>query len=280
MRRVKYCVNQYEELSMNIKKIDFYRNRNDISLETEKLLISKLEASGFEIDNEKPDLIIAIGGDGAFLRCVKSTSFNPIINFIGVNTGTLGFLQEVKVSEIDEFINKLKNNHFSIEKISVLETTITTESEEVKILSLNEILFRNGDLKTCKLDISIDNELLENYVGDGILISTTIGSTAYNLSMGGSIVFSGIHTLQLTPIAPLNTKAYRDIMNSIIMSEEKEITIIPANDKKDLITYSDGDIKTYRKIKEIKVKISNQKINCIRLNNYSYTKIINEKFLK
>ncbi|NCC70670.1 hypothetical protein EOM09_03745 [bacterium] len=105
-------------------------------------------------------------------------------------------------------------------------------------------------------------------------------STAYNLSIGGSIVFSGIHTLQLTPVAPLNTKAYRDIINPIIMSEERVITIKPENGKNSLIVYSDGDIRNINKIKEIKLKIRKEKIKCIRLNNYSYTRIINEKFLK
>ncbi|NCC70669.1 hypothetical protein EOM09_03740 [bacterium] len=155
---------------MKIEKIGFYKNLNEQSIEMEKQLIEKFTKEGFVIDNENPDLIIAVGGDGSFLRCVKSRNFDPNLNFIGVNTGTLGFLQEVKASEVDEFISKLKNNSFLVEPISVLETTIETEDETIELLSLNEILLRNGDLRVCNLEIYIDNEHLEDYVGDGILI--------------------------------------------------------------------------------------------------------------
>lgn len=265
---------------MKIEKIKLFTNNNEKSKKIENELIEKLTNNGFIISETEYDLGIAIGGDGSFLRMIKASNFNANSFFIGVNTGTFGFLQEIEEDEIDFFIEKLKLNEVKVDELSVLETTLKTTEETIQIESLNEVLLRRNDLKTCKINIFVNEEFLEKYAGDGILISSSIGSTAYNLSLGGSIVYEGLGTLQLTPIAPLNTKAYRNIVNSIIMPEDKNITLIPEENNKNLIIYSDGDIRGYKNIDSVIVKISEEKIKCLRLNSYSYTKIINEKFLK
>ena len=194
-----------------------------------KKLTLKSYKEKFIICDKDYELAIAIGGDGSFLRMLKRSNFNSDIYYIGVNSGTLGFLQEIKPKDLNKFVEKLKNNNFKIEEIGIQETIIHSKNSSSLFYTLNEIVIRDKNLNTTKLNIRIDNFLLEKFVGDGILVSTSTGSTAYNLSYGGSIVYNTLHTLQITPIAPLNNKSYRSLLNSVVLPENKLVTIIPEN---------------------------------------------------
>ena len=142
--------------------------------------------------------------------------------------------------------------------------------------SLNEIVIRDENLNVLKLDVKIDNTKLESFVGDGLLIATSFGSTAYNLSYGGSIVYNDLHTLQITPIAPLNNKVYKTLSNSVIIPQNKIITLETNNS---IILTIDGENIIYENIGKIETFI-NKTIKFIRMNGYDYTKKVNEKFLK
>lgn len=263
-----------------INKVKIFYNDNEQSITIYELLKELLDRYNFEIVNDNYDLAIAIGGDGSFLRMVKNTSFNSNIYYIGINSGTLGFLQEIKPDEIEIFVARINNNDYKLEEISIGETIINSKKHSSRFFYLNDVVIRDKELNTTNLTIKIDNCILENFVGDGILISTSIGSTAYNLSFGGSIVYGSIHTLQITPIAPLNSKAYRSLINSVIIPEEKVIHIIPKVDKKNLILSIDGETNIYRGVEEIITKVGDKKIYCLRMSDYDYTNIVNEKFLK
>lgn len=263
-----------------INKVKLFPNDNEKSKEIEKIVRERLELANFEIVDSKYDLAIAIGGDGSFLRMVKYNVFDSETYYVGINAGTLGFLQEISIDDIDIFIERLNNNDYTIQTIGVQETKITTSDGNMsRFFSLNEIVIRDKNLKTAKLDIEIDHEFLERYIGDGILISTSIGSTAYNLSFGGSIVYDDLHTLQITPIAPLNTKSYRDVLNSIIIPEYRAITIKPTLETKNLLISVDGENNFYNDVEEITTIVRNKKIKCLRMSNFSYARKINEKFL-
>lgn len=267
---------------MEIKRVKLFPNQNRKSFDLVIELEKKLKEYGYEvIDNDDGyDLAIAIGGDGSYLRMVKDNEFNSDIYYIGVNTGTLGFLQEIKPDEVDSFLSKLSQGLYKIEPVGIQETSVITKLGEEHFYSLNDITVRNLNLARANLNVYINDELLEDYAGDGLLVATTVGSTAYNLSLGGSIIYSGFHTLQLTPIAPFNTSAYRSLLNSIIVPEDKIIKIVPVGDTKDLLVSIDGDNQYYRNVEYIQTTVSEKKIKCLRMNDYNYTKIIYDKFLK
>ena len=128
------------------------------------------------------------------------------------------------------------------------------------------------------LDISVNNAKLETFVGDGILIATSVGSTAYNLSFGGSIVFNSFHTLQITPIAPLNSKVYRSLLNSVIIPENISIEIKPRKNN-DILVSIDGENKKFDNVEYIRTCVLKKRIKCLRLENYNYIDKINDKFL-
>ena len=242
------------------------------------ILIKKLINKNFEIVNDNYDIAISIGGDGTFLKMVHESNFNNNVYYIGINTGTLGFLEEFNYDELDDFINDLISNNFKIEEVSIMKTSIITKDNKFDLNSLNEIVIRNNELNVLKSNIYIDNELLEKFIGDGVIISTPTGSTGYNSSCKGPIIYNGLNVLSLTPIAPINNKVYDVISNSLIVPSDKNITFDIKD--KDLIIINDGKYDNYKNVERIDINLSSNKIKCLRVLDYNYIKVINSKLLK
>lgn len=265
---------------MKIKRIKIFANKNDKSLSLKDEVANKLIENDFEIVDNNFDLGIAIGGDGSFLRMIKDNNFDSDTYYIGINAGTLGFAQEVEINDIEEFINDLKEDQFLVEEIGIQESTIYNENNKMdEFYSLNEIVVREKTLNTLKLDVYIDNYLLENFAGDGILVATSFGTTAYNLSFGGSIIYNTFHSLELTTIAPLNNKTYKTISNSIVLPQNKNITLLPTKTD-NLIVTVDGVNKVYDNVIKIETIMKDKTIKCLRNKDYNFIKKINEKFIK
>jgi NAD+ kinase len=263
---------------INIKNIKLFVNDNPKSLLINKKLIKLLEQNNFNIVNDNFDLGIAIGGDGTFLKMVHDSNYNSNIYYIGINTGTLGFAQEINGDNINEFVGLLKTKSFKIENIGILETKIDFNNNIHNFYSLNEVVIRNTNLKLTRLNVVIDNHKLEDFAGDGLLISSSFGSTGHNLSIGGAIVYNTFPTLQITPIAPLNSKCYRNILNSIIIPQNIKIELEPINDNNLLIT-SDGDNNNFNNIKKIDIILKDKTIKCLRCLDYNFIKKVNEKLI-
>ncbi len=261
-----------------MKKVRLFINQNEFSKTVAEELTEHLYHHNFEIDEKKYEIAISIGGDGAFLRMVKETNFDPSIYYIGVHTGTLGFLPEVLPNELEEFVSYLEHGDYKINEIGVLETTVYGK-EKKKFIALNDIVVRDRDLNSLTLNVKLEGEFLEKFKGDGMLISTSIGSTAYNLSFGGSMVYFKLHTLQLTPIAPFNSSSYRNLQNSIVMPEYVPIDLEPDN-KKDLIITVDGENYELKEVTKITSKVGDKKIKRLRYHNVPFGTVIREKFLR
>lgn len=262
-----------------IKNFKLFVNKNDVSIRLAKIVRSSFVRNGFVESDESIDLGIAIGGDGAFLRMVRATNFDALPYYVGINAGTLGFLQEANEHEINRLINAIHEANYKVDDTYIQETDISYEDKEEKIHSLNEVIIRNEDLTTAKLDVYIDNDLLESFTGDGLLIATTVGSTGHNLSYGGSIVYSDLPTLQINHIAPINSKAYTNLTSSIIIPSHKDIMIFPTGYTDDLLLTTDGLHKTYKNVHEIDTYIKDKKIKCLRFKDSNFSRKVNEKLL-
>jgi probable inorganic polyphosphate/ATP-NAD kinase len=259
-------------------KVKIFYNNNDKSINTFNEVKDKLIKNGFNMVENDYNIAIAIGGDGSFLRMVKETNFKSDVLYLGINTGTLGFAQEIHVNELDELIENLKTGNYKVNEFGVQETNLYSNNENSKFYSLNDIVIRDMDLNTLKLDIFIDDALLEHFAGDGILVSTSFGSTAYNLSFRGSIIYNTFHALELTPVAPLNNKTYRTLTNSLVLPQNKNIEIVPVSNK-NLIVTIDGENKYYENVDKIDTILSDKTIMCYQNIDYNFVKKINDKFL-
>jgi NAD+ kinase len=267
---------------MNKRKIYVYSNETSVSIKTADLLRKKLEQSGFEVPrdyDEEAELIVCIGGDGAFLQAVHLFNF-PHIPFIGINTGHLGFFQEINPEQLDEFIFNYKNNKYSLQPMTTVKGLMRmVDGSEVNLKGLNEIVIRNEDTHSIHLNISIGGSFIERFSGDGIIVSTAAGSTAYNYSLGGSIVDPRIKMLQITPIAPMNTTAYRCFTSSILLPGDLTIGIMPETGKERFVVAVDGESNRYSCIKSIEICVSNTLVNLLRFEGYDFWNKVKTKFL-
>lgn len=261
-------------------KVRLFGNDNEKSKTIIKEVKNRLENNGFEVVKDNYELAIAVGGDGSFLRMVKQSNFNSDVLYVGINAGTLGFAQEVAVEELDNFISELKSGDYKVDSIGIQETRVITGNTVSNFYSLNEMVVREKELNTMVMDVKIEDVFLQRFVGDGLLVATSFGSTAYNLSFGGSIIYNTFHTLQITPIAPLNNMSYRNLLNSVVIPENKLITLIPNNLRNNLVLTIDGENSTYENVSLIETFVDKKRIRCLRRKDYDFAKKINEKFLK
>ena len=264
-----------------ISKVKLFINNNLKSRKAAEEIKNELLKNKFELVEEDFDLGIAVGGDGSFLRMITASNFNSDCYYVGINAGTLGFAQDISLDDITAFIKSLSKENLNYEKIAIGEVEIVFKNHEIKKHHIiNEIVVRNEELNTLHTNVFVDGSLLEQYVGDGLLIATSFGSTAYNLSFGGSIVFNTFDTLQITPIAPLNNKSYRNLLNSVIIPSNKTITIEPNSNDDNLLITIDGKNSFLNEVEKINIVIKNKTINIIRKTDYNFIKKVNEKFIK
>lgn len=264
------------------RKINIISNRNLESRKTSTKLKEKLVEQGFvilESYDPNAELNICVGGDGAFLRAVHKNKF-PSIPFIGINTGHLGFFQEIAPMDIEEFIIKYINNEYTVEKIYLLSAEILTRKKRYNLTAVNEIVIKSIQSKVIHLDLFIDGNHLEKFSGDGIIISTPVGSTAYNLSAGGSIIYPSLKALQITPLAPINSKAYRSLIRSAIIPGDLVIKIKPEPYyTNSTLILNDGMEFKYDNIDSINLKISHKKIYKLNFDKDIYWNNLKSKFL-
>ena len=130
-------------------------------------------------------------------------------------------------------------------------------------------------------NISIGGSFIERFSGDGLLISTPAGSTAYNYSLGGSIVDPRLRLLQATPIAPMNTTAYRSFTSSILLPPDLSLGIVPDSyGEKSAITVAyDGFGKLIEKADNIEISLSDKTVELMRFKDYDFWTKVKSKFL-
>lgn len=267
---------------MGVKKIKIFPNNDEKSLSVADTLVTELKKHNFQITDSNYDLAIAVGGDGSYLRMVRDNNFSDNIYYIGVNTGTLGFLQEVSPNEIDLFLERLKNESYTIDEIGVQQTKVINKNKEITTFkSLNEMYIRDIEMGRTDFRVDINGSFLERFAGDGLLVCTTIGSTAYNRNLGGAIIYRGFDTLQLTPIAGDNSSAFKSLTSPIVFPSNTIINIIPERRTKDLkIFYDTTRNVVFNDVERVETTISKKRIKCLRMQDYDYAKIIQDKLLK
>ena len=262
--------------------ISLFTNETELSADVELLLRQKLTSRGYKVTegyDEEAELLICIGGDGAFLRTMHRCDF-PETPIVGINTGHLGFFQEVWPEDFDTFIEDYEHENYTIQKLgTVMGIATTADGTTNTHIGLNEIAITGSKSYTIHFDLSIGDKPIERFSGDGILVATSAGSTAYNYSVGGSIVDPRLNLLQVTPLAPMNTTAFRSFTSSIMLPSDLTLGIVPEESDKIIYITNDGIENEYDNLKEIKVKISDKSVNLIRFSDYDFWSKVKDKFL-
>ncbi len=187
----------------------FYRVKSAFEEKGAEVIIDTISAGiigmlgqDFATMCEKSDILVCIGGDGTLISLARrSYSYHKPI--LGINAGTLGFLADINPSEVETFVEKLYSGEFRIDERMMIEAVLLNKEGEQSLYSFNDIVISRPSIsKMVKIDAYIDNKWFNTYYGDGLIISTPTGSTAYNLAAGGPVTFPLTDAFILTPICP------------------------------------------------------------------------------
>ena len=268
---------------MKEEKVFIKTNGQPDSNKFEKMVRDELKESGFklmdEYDKKECDLIVCLGGDGTFLNLIHETSF-PDCPIVGINTGHLGFFQEIEPEDLKTFLKNYRAGNYQEQIMSAVDVFVSTGGKEYRETGLNEIVVKGSVGCNVHLDISIGGSFIESFSGDGILVSTPAGSTAYNYSLGGAIVDPKLRLLQVTPMAPLNTVAYRSFTSSLMLPAGSALGLVPLDaPAPDIHLEFDGFSADYHNVTEMKVKLSRKNIKLLRLDTYDFWSKVKSKFL-
>jgi len=164
--------------------------------------------------------IFSLGGDGTFLETANITGDSGI-PVIEINTGRLGFLASISLENLMESVDALFNKEYSIEQRSMIRLTIKDNSGKNQVFNaLNDITVHKKDMGMISIHVELDNEYLNSYWADGLIISTPTGSTAYSMSVGGPILLPDTKTFIISPVSPHNLS-----MRPIVIPDSKKITL-------------------------------------------------------
>ena len=240
-------------------------------------LISKLDNynGGFnfskveKLSNEY-DFVISIGGDGTILRSANEIG-ELSIPIIGLNKGRLGFLANSPIEIIDSIIEKITNSNYRISKRTIIQVEFEGKTKN----ALNEIsISRKNTTSLITIDTKLNDQYLNTYWADGLIISTPTGSTGYSLSCGGPIIMPDSKNLVLTPIAPHNLNA-----RPLVISDNKQIEISINGRENEYFVSADSQIFSVNIDSKINISKAPYFLKMVEFEEDSYINTLREKLM-
>jgi NAD+ kinase len=205
---------------------------------------------GFTI-SPTPDLVISIGGDGTMLKGFKEF-YSPSTAFVGLHTGTLGFYADWRNDESDLLLKHIKQNQPHLERCPLVKGEFELYSSQKKtFLALNEIVIKSNSISTLILDVKIDGEKFESFRGDGLLISTPSGSTAYSHSLFGSVIHPTLEAMQVNEMASINNSVYRTLNRSLVLPKDQHLIVEFPKSDDNVVFGIDGEEYPLEQIKRV-----------------------------
>ena len=223
---------------------------------------------------ESVDVVIALGGDGTMLRAGRVLGLSGV-PLLGVNLGSLGYLTDVPLDELSEAVEKLLAGQFHIDTRARVYCSVWREGAKIATANaLNDLVVNMGPLpRAMDMELLMDGDSLGRFLGDGIIVSTPTGSTAYNLSAGGPICQSTVDCLLVAPICP-HSLGMRplivadDTKIELILHETGEGAVLTADGQR-THTLADGDRLAFRE--------SNREVNLIKFPQSSFYRVMRHK---
>ncbi len=224
---------------------------------------------------ENIDLLMAVGGDGTLIRVAVDCAKNEI-PVVLVNLGTLGYLANVEIDEVDKAVDKIIEGDFTIDERLMIKSFVNDDDLRPRHIALNEIAVSKGlASKIVTADVRVGGKGIGVMRGDGLIISTPTGSTAYNLSAGGPILGPQSNTLAITPVCP-QTPFF-----PIVVSADEEITIkVTFRAFGDITITGDGNIIDQLKNDDvITIVKAKESLRLIKVFDKSHYDVFSRKYL-
>ena len=231
-----------------------------------------LKCKGVPFDDmcQKSDFLISLGGDGTLISLSRRSFYydKPIL---GIYAGQLGFLTDIKSEDIDDFLDKFFIGNYRVDERMMLEISLHVEDKTVKLVAFNDAVFVRDNITTMStVDAFIDGQMINSYRGDGLIVSTPTGSTAYNISAGGPVVYPLTQALILTPICPHSLT-----QRSLVLPVDFEIEFKSEDDIQIVI---DGQERyRMRDFDKVTVKIANRSAKLIHSLERNYFEVLKTK---
>ncbi|MFV5700608.1 NAD kinase [Flavobacterium sp. XS2P12] len=270
-----------------IKDIFVFFNKNNVEMVIEaeflKMLYEKKiiqkEYNTFSSHTELDktfDMLISIGGDGTILRAVTLVR-NSGVPILGINAGRLGFLATVQKENIAAFMQFVIDKKYTISKRTLLSLSCTPENESLLDINfaMNEIsVSRKDSTSMITVETYLNDEFLNSYWADGLIIATPTGSTGYNLSCGGPILTPDVKSLVITPIAPHNLNA-----RPLVVPDETEIRLKVSGRENQYLVSLDSRIASVKNESILTIKKTPFQINMVEIPEETFLKTLRTKLL-
>ena len=230
---------------------------------------------------EKTQCILVIGGDGTILAAARALVGRGI-PLLGINRGTLGFLADVKLSQITEALDRLLDDDYRIESRVMLAAEVYQQGEvTARYIALNDIIISKANrLKTIGLTVRINGAVVERYHADGLVLCTPTGSTGYNLSAGGPIINPTCKNFVLTPICPHSLTA-----RSVVLAKDDLVSVElervrPAEKEEAIASYDGRDGVLLEPGDKVHIYRADAVTPFIKIDDVSFVEILREKMLR
>lgn len=264
-------------------KIATVLRNDDYTREVEQLLKDKLgAAAGCPCQfvggpDDHPDMVLSIGGDGTLLEAVHQYGIEP--SYVGIHTGHLGFYADWRPDELDEFVERLVQQEPAIVEYPTVACRIAMRDGTVyHKWALNELVLRNASLSTLVTCVYINGDELETFRGDGLIVSSPSGSTAYNKAVDGAIVHPSIEAIQLSEIASINNQAYRTINSSLVLPKHHEVELIVMNPQ--IMIGLDREQAIWTNVRSISCRVGQEKVKFARYKRLTFWGRVRNSFIK
>ncbi|MFS0574855.1 NAD kinase [Sporosarcina sp. 179-K 3D1 HS] len=251
--------------------IYIYCKHDKESLDKKSKVEEVLHQEGFSMteSHEDANIIISLGNDGSFLQAVRKTGFRQDCLYAGITLNNKpGFYCDFDYNNVSKMLHLIRHAELKVRQYPLIEVKI---DEHQPFYCLNEFSIRSNIIRMFTLDILIDDTLFETFLGDGVIVSTPTGSTAYNKSVGGAVVDPMLPCFQVTELASVNTNTFRTLGSPFIMSGTRKLKLRVHQDGNDFPSMAaDNEALGIRRVENVEIQLSSKKIKTVKLKDNSF----------
>lgn len=264
---------------MSDLKFSIQSRRDDQSNELRDLAKTYLQDFGLTFDEEEPEIVISIGGDGTLLHAFhRHTHRLDKVAFVGIHTGHLGFYADWKPSELEKLVLSIAKKEYNVVEYPLLQVKVQHNNAETNTyLALNEITVKSPDV-TLVMDIDLNGTHFERFRGDGLCVSTPSGSTAYNKALGGAIIHPTLQAFQITEMASINNRVFRTVGSSLVLPAHHHCVLKPVTNQKFTMTIDHIHLEQ-TDLKSITFNVAAQKVRFARFRPFPFWERVHDSFV-